>query len=394
MEFCQTTLANYLSQRQSVDRLGNLVIALKLISGLRYLHRRGILHRDIKPSNVLLDFRCQHANIDGSSSSSLDAESDAEDTEEVSSGADACNLGRRNTVWREEVDAANHTTGALVPARQKAGLNYLLYPNGLWQGAIPSPTGEHPNMHTIFPFKAPFQDSYHETSRILAIQTDIIEPSYDDEAISSLLNTPHSNADELIMQNRRYLSAPQSTISSTVSVDASVSIEQSSIMEAEVRKTFKWLQRTLVQVRLSDFGLAKLVDHTRFRTMDTHYFDTMAVNTTGVGSPLYSSPEQLRGGACTAASDAFSLGILFAEMYILPKTTAERLDVLRNVREALSPSDEMLCAYPELSVVRDLTRSNSTERLSLVKAHNRLREHLYQLLEQLYKTHFSFKQKG
>jgi serine/threonine protein kinase len=51
------------------------------------------------------------------------------------------------------------------------------------------------------------------------------------------------------------------------------------------------------RVVLTDFGIARIVDH------DCQHADTIFV-----GSPAYSSPEQLRGDAQDPASDLYSLG--------------------------------------------------------------------------------------
>ncbi len=58
------------------------------------------------------------------------------------------------------------------------------------------------------------------------------------------------------------------------------------------------------QVKISDFGIAKLADQTSDLTM------TGSV----VGSPHYLSPEQIRGDELDGRSDLFSLGVLFYEV--------------------------------------------------------------------------------
>ncbi|RNF12288.1 putative protein kinase [Trypanosoma rangeli] len=137
--------------------------------------------------------------------------------------------------------------------------------------------------------------------------------------------------------------------------------------EAEKRKVIrlvrKWLKCRLVQVRLGDFGLAKPLGDQHVEA--AHYFDRSAINTVGVGSPLYSSPEQLEGAICTPAADAFSAGVLLAELYIQPKTVSERLVELQRVREGVFPCSSLLLDYPELQVVQGLTRKNPSARMTL-----------------------------
>jgi serine/threonine protein kinase len=60
------------------------------------------------------------------------------------------------------------------------------------------------------------------------------------------------------------------------------------------------------QVKLLDFGLAKALDG----TPTDHVTESGMV----IGSPAYMSPEQLRGGSVTSASDIWSMGVLFYEM--------------------------------------------------------------------------------
>lgn len=56
------------------------------------------------------------------------------------------------------------------------------------------------------------------------------------------------------------------------------------------------------QVKVTDFGIARLVDESRTRTGEI------------LGSPLYIAPEQLQGKAITPSVDIFSLGVTFFQL--------------------------------------------------------------------------------
>src|SRR4029077_7633049 len=86
-----------------------------------------------------------------------------------------------------------------------------------------------------------------------------------------------------------------------------------------------------VKVKLTDFGIAKLLD-------------AQGVTSTGqvLGSPAHMAPEQIEGGEVNARADVFGLGVLLYECMVGPlpfegKTPAQ---VLRRVLEgAYEPAD-------------------------------------------------------
>lgn len=56
------------------------------------------------------------------------------------------------------------------------------------------------------------------------------------------------------------------------------------------------------RLKVSDFGIARLVDNSRTRTGDV------------MGSPLYMSPEQLKGAKVSEAADIYSLGVTMYQL--------------------------------------------------------------------------------
>src|SRR4029077_6944466 len=79
-----------------------------------------------------------------------------------------------------------------------------------------------------------------------------------------------------------------------------------------------------VKVKLTDFGIAKLLD-------------AQGVTSTGqvLGSPAHMAPEQIEGGEVSARSDVFGLGVLLYECMVgkLPFDGKNPAQVLRRVLE-------------------------------------------------------------
>ena len=88
------------------------------------------------------------------------------------------------------------------------------------------------------------------------------------------------------------------------------------------------------RVKLLDWGIAKVISHDVRTTIEGQL----------VGTPQYLSPEQARGGAVTAQSDVYSLGVMAYEMFLeqLPfeaETSAEIMAM--HLRATPPPPSEM-----------------------------------------------------
>ncbi|OQS06090.1 eukaryotic translation initiation factor 2-alpha kinase [Thraustotheca clavata] len=77
-------------------------------------------------------------------------------------------------------------------------------------------------------------------------------------------------------------------------------------------------------VKIGDFGLA---------TKDSGTYGDV-----GVGTPLYASPEQIRGGVCDASTDMYNLGLVLCELFCCFETQMEKVAVLNNARKGILPT--------------------------------------------------------
>jgi serine/threonine-protein kinase len=100
------------------------------------------------------------------------------------------------------------------------------------------------------------------------------------------------------------------------------------------------LVNTQEQVKLLDFGIAKIVDENQSSKTQTQIF-----------TPDYAAPEQLSGDRCTAATDIYSLGIILFELL----TNSKRFELSN-----LSITDKIkaisIPIQPDLSEVQSVTK--------------------------------------
>jgi len=109
-------------------------------------------------------------------------------------------------------------------------------------------------------------------------------------------------------------------------------------------------------VVIGDFGLAvcgqfnsssdSLMSSTE--TITTNSFDQLNEHTSGVGTFLYASPEQICGQSYNEKTDIYSLGIIFFELLYLFSTKMERAHVIGKLRKNIFPP-HFLKDYPKES---------------------------------------------
>jgi serine/threonine protein kinase len=134
---------------------------------------------------------------------------------------------------------------------------------------------------------------------------------------------------------------------------------------------------------MSDDGVAKIGDFglsytntaaSRAGELAEPVYANERNETYGVGSPLYSSPEQLETGKATPASDIFAFGVLSFEMYHQFETAHERIQTLQRLREG-KIEESVLSAYPEeCQLIRKMTAENPKQRIHLKEIHDTLKK--------------------
>ncbi|NXL58890.1 E2AK1 kinase, partial [Chordeiles acutipennis] len=116
-------------------------------------------------------------------------------------------------------------------------------------------------------------------------------------------------------------------------------------------------------VKIGDFGLAckdLLWDHA------DHWFKRERMNglthTSGVGTCLYASPEQLQGSHYDFKSDMYSMGVILLELFQPFGTEMERTEVLTHLRKGQIPHTFYKEWPVQAKYIKLLTSQTSTER--------------------------------
>jgi serine/threonine-protein kinase len=99
---------------------------------------------------------------------------------------------------------------------------------------------------------------------------------------------------------------------------------------------------TTGEVKLLDFGIAKLLDSGDERTRTLHQLLT----------PAYAAPEQLRGDAVTTATDVYTLGVVLYELLVGRRPSAAPAEAAAPGDEPTRPSAAVLAGGAEAAPLR------------------------------------------
>mmetsp|Transcript_31036 Transcript_31036/g.55776 ORF Transcript_31036/g.55776 Transcript_31036/m.55776 type:complete len:1155 (-) Transcript_31036:324-3788(-) len=169
-------------------------------------------------------------------------------------------------------------------------------------------------------------------------------------------------------------------------------LHESSVLHRDLKPSNVFISRenfmTEGTLKIGDFGLSCRTKPSNLCKIDTaESLDRSNANlkvdhqgspellrslTTGIGSPLYSAPEQYdseeQTGSYGAKADIFSLGIIFFESFIRPGTGAERQDLLRSLRDLHQVPPALLAEYPEeMALILNMTRHSPRQRPDLAE---------------------------
>ena len=152
-------------------------------------------------------------------------------------------------------------------------------------------------------------------------------------------------------------------------------IHSCGIVHRDLKPTNIFLSDDLV-AKIGDFGLSYASGQ---RELAEAAYTIEGAETFGVGSPLYSSPEQLETGKATVLSDVYSLGVLAFEMYHDFGTSHERIACLQRFRQGHVDA-ALAKKYPEeIELFLAMTQATPATRPTLKTVHETLKKLLKSL---------------
>ncbi|XP_066521089.1 eukaryotic translation initiation factor 2-alpha kinase 1 isoform X2 [Hoplias malabaricus] len=145
-------------------------------------------------------------------------------------------------------------------------------------------------------------------------------------------------------------------------------IHSHGIMHRDLKPRNIFLHGHDCHVKIGDFGLAcrdNVVNENEDQPLGSYIGeDTGSAHTTGVGTFVYASPEQLEGSHYDSKSDMFSVGVVAVELFQPFGTEMERIHTLGELRNGKVP-DTLAANWPVLTEqVTLLTSADPSKRPS------------------------------
>ncbi|KAK3581137.1 hypothetical protein CHS0354_033931 [Potamilus streckersoni] len=151
-------------------------------------------------------------------------------------------------------------------------------------------------------------------------------------------------------------------------------IHSHGVIHRDLKPCNIFLQGENLHVKIGDFGLARddvfsptSDDPVIFLPSDSPSESVVSEindHTSGVGTYLYASPEQLKSAYYDQKSDIFSLGIILYEMFNLFRTEMERVKTLKELREGKISETVLTYWQPQAETILKMTNKLHKERPS------------------------------
>ncbi|NXG01544.1 E2AK1 kinase, partial [Sakesphorus luctuosus] len=140
-------------------------------------------------------------------------------------------------------------------------------------------------------------------------------------------------------------------------------IHSMGVMHRDIKPRNIFLHGSDHQVKIGDFGLAckDLLWDDAEQWVHTERVNGLT-HTSGVGTCLYASPEQLQGSHYDFKSDMYSMGVILLELFQPFGTEMERMEVLTHLRNGQIPHTFYKQWPTQAKYVKLLTSQSSTER--------------------------------
>ncbi|KAI5623150.1 eukaryotic translation initiation factor 2-alpha kinase 1 isoform X1 [Silurus asotus] len=144
-------------------------------------------------------------------------------------------------------------------------------------------------------------------------------------------------------------------------------IHSRGIMHRDLKPRNIFLHGHECLVKIGDFGLActDIVLNENEECSGSHICgNAVSSHTTGVGTFVYASPEQLQGSHYDSKSDMYSVGVIAVELFQSFGTEMERVQTLRDLRKGMVP-DDLYKTWPVLTKkIKLLTSLDPSKRLN------------------------------